>query len=456
MTTSLWNLQHSLISRYEKGGLRPYSSCATFFLVVSIFWPTWRWYFARMVDGSDEPWGIVALVTAVVILLRKRDTFSLRPNDALPFSVAYVALYTQLPALVMAAVALLGVTAYLGFLRERNFAVVALFILSLPIISTAQFFGGYPLRVIAGEICAQLLSLGGLSVTRSGALLQYHDKLIWIDAPCSGVRTFWCTSFLLATLATMKGLSLGNTILASVVVAPLALLSNVARLCFLFLSEAQIAEVPEWYHDFIGILILLGVLTVTNLVVNVIAQNFSLRIPTVIKTVSPSVSGRTISLYVAIFVSTLIMPQHAASAAVVEQPEWPTTLDGTILIPIPLTERDKQYLEDFPGTFARFKNGEREVLIRYVTKPTRKLHPVSDCLRGMGYSVRPIAARLNTDGQILSCVRAEGFGSPKRVCEYISDLHKNTFADPSSWFWSSTLGKSKGPWFDISFIEEEL
>ena len=30
------------------------------------FWPVWRWYGERITDGSDEPWGIVALATHAI------------------------------------------------------------------------------------------------------------------------------------------------------------------------------------------------------------------------------------------------------------------------------------------------------------------------------------------------------------------------------------------------------
>ena len=41
-------------------------------LLLLALWPHWRWMAARMVDGSDEPWGAVALVTALVLVARER------------------------------------------------------------------------------------------------------------------------------------------------------------------------------------------------------------------------------------------------------------------------------------------------------------------------------------------------------------------------------------------------
>jgi hypothetical protein len=56
-------------------------------------WPVWRWYVHRLSDQSDEAWGIVALVTAVLfaflrsyhVELRRPETmktrFALCSND---------------------------------------------------------------------------------------------------------------------------------------------------------------------------------------------------------------------------------------------------------------------------------------------------------------------------------------------------------------------------------------
>ena len=32
------------------------------------FWHIWVWYLKRITDISDEPWGILALLTAIIIL----------------------------------------------------------------------------------------------------------------------------------------------------------------------------------------------------------------------------------------------------------------------------------------------------------------------------------------------------------------------------------------------------
>src|SRR3712207_7200250 len=53
-----------------------------------------------------------------------------------------------------------------------------------------------------------------------------------------------------------------------------------------------------------------------------------------------------------------------------------------------------RWSRNFPGAVGKFSDGERELLIRWVTRGTRQLHSTSDCLRGAGYSVTPQPALL--------------------------------------------------------------
>src|SRR4029450_10232740 len=72
-------------------------------------------------------------------------------------------------------------------------------------------------------------------------------------------------------------------------------------------------------------------------------------------------------------------------------PAWPTHFQGTALQELPLNDREKSLLAGFPGAVARFTDGQRDIVMRWVTQPTRRLHPAEDCYRGLGYSI--IASR---------------------------------------------------------------
>ena len=104
----------------------------------------------------------------------------------------------------------------------------------------------------------------------------------------------------------------------------------------------------------------------------------------------------------------------------------------------------------FPGHIARLTDGEQVVVMREVRQPTRMLHPVADCYRGLGYRI--VQAQLEHDAQqrLWRCFVAERAGQRTRVCERIVDAQGQAFTDASSWFWAAQLGQSSGPWQAIT------
>src|SRR5262245_8451285 len=64
-------------------------------------------------------------------------------------------------------------------------------------------------------------------------------------------------------------------------------------------------------------------------------------------------------------------------------PGWPSTFEGRSLRELPLSEREERFGAGFPGRIARFTDGQRELIIRWVAAPTRQLHSAADCFRGL-------------------------------------------------------------------------
>ncbi len=134
-------------------------------------------------------------------------------------------------------------------------------------------------------------------------------------------------------------------------------------------------------------------------------------------------------------------------------PGWPATLQNNELIPLPLTEREEAFSRDFPGKIGRFTDGSREIILRWVTKDTRKLHPASDCFRGAGYAVHPLPVRVDSSGDHWGCFSAQRQSTSLRVCERIRDTSGVSFSDTSAWFWAATMGTSSGPWWAETVAE---
>lgn len=129
-----------------------------------------------------------------------------------------------------------------------------------------------------------------------------------------------------------------------------------------------------------------------------------------------------------------------------DAPRWPSHFQGRMLSELPLTARERAFLRDFPGAVARFTDGERDIVLRWVTRATRRLHPAADCYRGLGYVIA--ASQIVTDGELAQwrCFTARRDGEARQVCEQLRDREGNRWTDVSAWYWAATLQRSEGPW----------
>jgi exosortase/archaeosortase family protein len=239
------------------------------------FWQVWTWYIWRAAYSWDQPWGLLALITAFAFLLASKKP---RPRGSrslfLPalLIVAYCATYSVLPPLARAIIAFTAMAVTLSSLRfGKSFhpGLLGLLWLSLPTIPTLQFFGGYPLRIVVAGLTAPILRLGGFAVVPEGTCLNWAGKLIWIDASCSGIKMLWVGMFLTFVLLCFHELPLLKTIL----LMPLALIviigGNVFRAVALFYIEAGVLSMPAWGHEYAGIVAFvleaLGIVTIVFL-----------------------------------------------------------------------------------------------------------------------------------------------------------------------------------------------
>ncbi len=136
-------------------------------------------------------------------------------------------------------------------------------------------------------------------------------------------------------------------------------------------------------------------------------------------------------------------------------PAWPATYDGRTLTFLPLSPREHTFAEGFPGRMARFTDGSRELVVRHVREATRRLHPASDCYRGLGYEIEPRPLRHDANGQPLGCFTARKGGDRQIVCEGLRDADGNAWSDVSQWYWDALLGRSRGPWWSVVIAQAE-
>lgn len=221
------------------------------------FWPVWRWYVVRVGDSADQKWGLVALLTALLFVLSKKTSahvYSLTIPTLT--TLLYLVTYPVLPPLARAGVAFTAIAVTVSLVRfGKAFhpGVLGLLWLSLPIVPSLQFYLGYPLRLLVAGLAAPILRLGGFAVIQEGTCLNWGGQLIWIDAPCSGVRMLWVGLYLTFTLVCFYELRLFKTleILLAALVAILA--GNIFRAVALFYLESGIFPMPAWAHDYAGV-----------------------------------------------------------------------------------------------------------------------------------------------------------------------------------------------------------
>lgn len=134
--------------------------------------------------------------------------------------------------------------------------------------------------------------------------------------------------------------------------------------------------------------------------------------------------------------------------------EWPQTWEGAALRPLALGPVEQRFARQFPGAIARMTDGERVLVLRHVTAPTRMLHPAEDCYRALGYSIANARLEHDAHAQLWRCFVAtrggHGSSQPLRVCERTTDAQGQAFTDTSAWYWAALRGQSTGPWLAVT------
>lgn len=137
-------------------------------------------------------------------------------------------------------------------------------------------------------------------------------------------------------------------------------------------------------------------------------------------------------------------------------PGWPMKFQGRDLKQLPLSEREEQFANNFPGKIARFSDGQREIIFRWVISETRMLHSASDCFKALGYNIKYLPIKIDTFGRKWTVFEARKKDKSFTVQEIIStklEANSDSWNDTSSWYWAAFLGKSQGPWWTITIAE---
>ena len=172
---------------------------------------------------------------------------------------------------------------------------------------------------------------------------------------------------------------------------------------------------------------------------------------------------RSSLFYLIVCAAAALMPflsahseQRSLNTSTVVFPGWPDQFEGRTLTALPLTALEQRFTTDFPGRIGRFTDGKREIVIRWVTEATRKLHPASDCFQGIGYSVKPLAVHRDNNGLLWASFAATKGNDRLRVYERIHSESGDSWTDVSAWFWAAFRQEGSGSWWAITIAEKEL
>lgn len=435
-------------------------------------WPVWRWYVARIGDGSDEPWGLVALVAVLTVLPWRRLREPLPGGAASIASVVALVVilgYEGLPPIVRGGLWMLVLAALLGGTGPA-LARAGLLLLSLPVVATAQFYLGYPLRALTAACSVPLLQGLGYEVTRQGTALRWAGETVLVDAPCSGIQMLWTGLFTACALAAIRSLGEGSTLRLLRWAGGVVAVANLMRCVALFLVEVRGGVPPRWLHEGIG-LVLFGaalgaVVWAAGRLENRGAErgeNLGCAERTDGSAIRPCLALRfaspwSLAVLGLMLLGAAVRPLWATAPlggekAAMTFPGWPDTFEGRALIPLAASAREARFAAGFPGRVAAFSDGERTIVLRWVARETRKLHPALHCLRGLGYAVLPGPVWRDGGGRCWGSTMAERYGRTMQVRERISDERGGEWTDVSAWWWDAWRGRSTGPWWAVTVFE---
>ena len=218
------------------------------------FWPVWRWLAGRVANDTEAGGMLVALLAAVLLPSRRAAPPQSSLTTPAMVTLMYAATFHAVPSLVRALFALAALAATWNAAREDESAAArwGLFLLAAPMVPTLQFYLGYPLRLTVAHLGAAWLRLGGFPVSVDGVGLAWQDRIVLVDAPCSGVRMIWGALFLSLATAVLRHFRARRTLILVAAGLGATLLANSLRAASLFFTETGILDVPS-AHDGVGV-----------------------------------------------------------------------------------------------------------------------------------------------------------------------------------------------------------
>lgn len=438
-------------------------------LAIVAFWSVWLFYSERMFDGSDEPLGVVALISFIAFALKKKaaDRPQISMYLSIIFLLCYVITFFSISKLASAFLAVLSIASLISWLIvPLKVQEYVLALLSLPLVASINFYLGYPLRVMVAKLAALMLALGGVMAKPVGTMLEFQGKTVYVDAPCGGVKLMWFSLFTTACLCSYLNWSTRKSIIFLSLAFLLSILANSLRVTSLFYVETGLVKLPYWnesiLHQAIGLIIQLFLLAGIVLLILNYRKDDTEKVNQEPPKARRKENKIALALVLCLLMISSILPfiRSKSTTKITRKSisfHLPEALSNESLSQVEMPERHKPFLKDFPGTVKLFRNPDNSLLVvKFIKTATRKVHPASDCYKGAGYKIEWEPIEIKESGSAWSHFLAIKGQTRLSVKERIIDSQGNQWTDASSWYWSALLGETKAPWWGITLEEGGL
>jgi exosortase/archaeosortase family protein len=328
--------------------------------------------------------------------------------------------------------------------------------LALPVVSSLQFYAGYPLRVVTRRGEPLAARRGGLRRAREGSAMLVDGRLVIVDAPCSGVQMVWMAWFCACAVAAWRGLPDRVFAKRLAFVGAIVLAGNIVRNTLLVGLEARGSAAAPWQHEAIGMVVLGLVCAAVAALVASARQPGAApidRVPAAERRSRRHAARRAGSVARGLRTRAAGVAARSWRPAPVPLPEeWPREWNGRPLRPLALGSGRGALRAQFPGRIERLTDEESVLVWREVRTPTRMLHPATDCYRGLGYRVAEARLERDPEARPLALLRRRARTGRRGSASASGSRTRSglAFTDASSWFWAAQLGRSTGPWRAIT------
>lgn len=412
--------------------------------------PVLRWYIARLQDGGGEMLGLISLLLAAYFIFQeKRKLFPTRLGriTGIITLAFYVASLPFLPALIRAVIFIIAVAFLTGISRRPG--ILCLTLLALPWQASLDFFFGYPLRLITSVSAEILLGMVGLDVSRQGVQLLHEGNVVGVDPACSGLNLLWTSGLFTALLATLFHLPWKKLPYLAAAALAISLAANTIRATILFFPESGLITMPHLLHPAIGLVTAAFAFLILMRLARTLAGK-----PNAATHTYPSRKFHFALISTALFAIPASLFSKNTNIATTTQPELLTTYQGEALTPLALTPAEEKFYTNFPGNVSIYEGHSFKLIVRTVTRATRKLHPASHCLRAEGFHIEEKTRTTLPDGSRWLTYTATRNGAQWLIREQITQTDGDKqWSEIPAWFWDAFLHPTDGPWKAITVMQ---